>query len=60
MDYRELLVFDIKKENVSHRLYSTLVSIFSEPELKALFRKLAEEQADHKRRFEIEYDSMRF
>jgi rubrerythrin len=60
MDYRELLVFAIKKENVSHRLYATMASIFSEPELKDLFRKLSEEEAEHKRRFEIEYDSMTF
>ncbi len=60
MDYRELLAFAIKKENVSHSLYATMASIFSEPELKDLFRKLAEEEADHKRRFEIEYDLMTF
>jgi len=58
MNYRELLAFAIKKEDVSHSLYTTMASIFSEPELKALFRKLAEEEADHKRRFEIEYDLM--
>ncbi|MHC4489557.1 MAG: ferritin family protein [Planctomycetota bacterium] len=56
MDYRELLAFAIKKENVSHSLYVTMASIFSEPELKTLFHRLAEEEADHKRRFEIEYD----
>jgi rubrerythrin len=29
-------------------------------ELKDIFRKLSEEEADHKRRFEIEYESMTF
>jgi rubrerythrin len=60
MDYPELLVYAIKKENSSHRLYAGLASIFSEPELKDIFLKLAQEEANHKRRFEIEYDLMTF
>ena len=60
MDYPELLVYAIKKENSSHRLYATMASIFSEPELKDIFLKLALEEANHKRRFEIEYDSVTF
>jgi rubrerythrin len=58
MDYRELLVFAIKKENVAHNLYMRLAVIFPEPELQDTFLKLAKEEADHKRRFEIEYDSL--
>ncbi|MHC4808575.1 MAG: ferritin family protein [Planctomycetota bacterium] len=50
----------MKKENISHRLYAIMASVFSEPELKDIFRKLSEEEADHKRRFEIEYESMTF
>jgi rubrerythrin len=60
MDFRELLVFAIKKENVSQGLYTRLASIFSEPELQNTFLKLAEEEADHKRRFEMEYESLMF
>jgi rubrerythrin len=60
MDFRELLVFAIKKENVSHGLYTRLASIFSEPELQNTFLKLAEEEADHKRRFEMEDESLTF
>ncbi len=56
MDYRELVVFAIKKENVSYGLYSKLASIFSEPELKNIFLQLAEEEAGHKRRFEMQYE----
>jgi rubrerythrin len=56
MDYREFLAFAIKKENSSHKLYASLASIFSEPELSDLFRRLAEEEADHKRRFEVQYE----
>jgi rubrerythrin len=58
MDYRELLMFAIKKENVSHGLYSRLALIFPEPELKDIFLKLAEEEAEHKRRFEMQYESL--
>ena len=58
MDYREFLAFAIKKEDTSHKLYTRLASIFSEPELSGLFRRLAEEEADHKRRFEVQYESL--
>ena len=58
MDYRELLAFAIKKENTSHSLYSRLASIFSEPELQETFLMLAKEEAEHKRRFEMEYESL--
>jgi rubrerythrin len=58
MDYRELLVFAIKKENVSHNLYMKLAVIFPEPELQDTFLKLAKEEAEHKRRFEMEYESL--
>ena len=59
MDYRELLAFAIKKEDMSCRLYERLAMIFSKPHIKELFRKLSREEADHKRRFEIQYeDSM--
>ena len=58
MDYPELLVFAIKKENASHGLYTRLASIFTEPELQETFLALAEQEAEHKRRFEMEYESL--
>ena len=58
MDYPELLVFAIKKENVSHGLYTRLASIFTEPELQETFLTLAEQEAEHKRRFKMEYESL--
>ena len=58
MGYSELLVFAIKKEDSAHRLYAAMASIFTETDLKDMFDKLAEEEAAHKRRFEIEYDSI--
>ena len=58
MDYRELLAFAIKKENASHNLYTTLASVFTEPELQETFKALAAEEAEHERRFEMEYESL--
>jgi rubrerythrin len=58
MNYRELLMYAIKKENVSHGLYSRLALIFSEPGLKETFEALAKEEAAHKRRFEMQYESL--
>ncbi len=58
MNYNELLVHAIKKEGISQRLYSRMATIFSEPELKDTFLRLAQEEANHKGRLEIEYDSM--
>jgi rubrerythrin len=58
MEYSELLAFAIRKENLSHRLYNKLASIFSEPHLKETFLRLASEEADHKRRFEMQYQSL--
>ena len=60
MTYRELVVYAIKKENVSHKLYDRLASMFSQPDLKDIFTRLAEEEADHKRRFEIQYEREMF
>jgi rubrerythrin len=60
MDYRELLAYAIKKENISYKLYTRLASIFSEPELKDIFLKLAKEEADHKLRFEMQYEWLTF
>lgn len=58
MNYPELLVFAIKKENTSHGLYKRLASVFTEPELQETFLALAEQEAEHKRRFEMEYESL--
>lgn len=58
MSYPELLAYAIKKEEGSHRLYESMASLFSEPGLKDTFLKLAQEEANHRRRLEIEYDLM--
>ena len=58
MTFRDLLAFAIKKENASCNLYKRLAELFSDPERKEVFRKLAKEEADHRRRFEIQYEDI--
>ena len=60
MSYIELLVVGMKKEEAARKLYSNLATIAQRQELTDLFLKLAQEEAKHKLRFEIEYDLMTF
>jgi len=58
MSYLELLAYAIKKENSSYQYYASMASMFSEPEFKDMFLKLAREEANHRQRLKNEYDSM--
>lgn len=58
MTFPDLLAFAINKEGTSYRLYKRMAEVFSEPELKDLFSKLAKEEAGHRRRFEMQYEDM--
>ena len=60
MSYVDLLVVGMKKEETSRKLYADLATIAQKHELKDIFLKLAQEEAEHKLRFEIEYDLMTF
>ena len=60
MNYVQLLIVGIKKEEVSRKLYADLATIAQEQELREIFLKLARQEAEHKLRFEIEYDLMTF
>ncbi len=60
MSYVDLLVIGMKKEETSRRLYTDLAAIATEQKLKDVFLKLAQEEANHKLRFEFEYDLMAF
>ena len=57
MNYTEMLVISMKKENLSYQLYTNLAAISSNKELRNIFLKLAEEEAEHKLKFEKEYES---
>ena len=56
MDYQSALVLAMKKEKAAFRLYSDLADLATEPSLKDLLMGLANEEAKHKLRFEVEYD----
>ncbi|MBM4102629.1 MAG: hypothetical protein FJ263_01060 [Planctomycetes bacterium] len=56
MSYKELLAFAMRKENQAYRLYSQLAQSAKEPHIRELFTHLAQEEAQHKLKLEIEYD----
>lgn len=60
MDYLELLFLGMKKEERSRLFYTNLASITQNQRMREIFLKLAREEAEHKLRFEIEYDLMTF
>jgi len=56
MTYQEALILAMKKEKSAFRLYSNLSTIANNDNLKNVLLMLAQEEAKHKLRFEIEYD----
>lgn len=60
MSYADILVFAMKKENASIQLYTDLAKVVQDEELKDMFMWLAQEEAEHKLRFKMEYDLTTF
>jgi len=60
MDYVEMLVVGMKREEIARQLYTDLASIAQPRQIRDIFLKLAQQEADHKLRFELEYDLMTF
>jgi rubrerythrin len=56
LPYREALQMAMNKEKAAFKLYSDLAAATQDAELKNLFLALAQEEAKHKLRFEVEYD----
>jgi len=56
MTYQEALLFAMKAEKAAFVLYTKLAEATSDAGLQRVFRGLAQEEAKHKLRFEIEYD----
>jgi rubrerythrin len=56
MDYGEALVAAMQREKAAFRLYSDLAAATGDAELRGTFLALAQEEAKHKLRFELEYD----
>ncbi len=56
MTYQQALNVAMKAEKAAFKLYHNLAEKTDDPKLKTLFLVLAQEEARHKLRFEIEYD----
>ena len=58
LDYQDALILAMKREKAAFRLYSDLAAATTDKELKDSLLVLAQEEAKHKLRFEIEYDTV--
>jgi len=56
MDYQQALVVAMKKEKKAFKMYIDLAGVTDDSNLQTVFMSLAQEEAKHKLRFEIEYD----
>jgi len=56
LDYQDALIIAMKAEKAAFKLYSDLAEATDDDNLRAVFLSLAQEEAKHKLRFEIEYD----
>jgi rubrerythrin len=56
MNYKDMLLLGIKKEEASFRTYIYLIPQVRDKESREVLLALAEEEVKHKLRFELEYD----
>jgi rubrerythrin len=56
MTYKELLAYAVKKEQQAFGFYSQLAKSAKAPIIREMFTHLAQEEAEHKLKLEIEYD----
>ena len=56
MTYQEALLFAMKAEKAAFVLYTKLAEMTTDASLQRVFKSLAQEEAKHKLRFEIEYE----
>jgi len=55
-DYQQALIIAMKKEKAAFKLYTRLAEETPDAAYRAIFLGLAQEEAKHKLRFELEYD----
>jgi rubrerythrin len=60
MSYQELLAFALMKENESYQLYTQMAMLAGDEIIREVFTQLAQEEAQHKLKLEIEYDLTTF
>ena len=56
INYQDILIIAMKKEEKANKLYTEMANNFPGTELEQFFRKLASEEAGHKLHFETLYD----
>lgn len=56
LDYQNALILAMKREKAAFKLYTNLAAATGDAGLKATMFALAQEEAKHKLRFEMEYD----
>lgn len=56
IDYQDALILAMKKEKAAFRLYTDLAAHAEDHGVKEVLLGLAQEEAKHKLRFEVEYD----
>jgi rubrerythrin len=58
IEYQDALILAMKEEKAAYKLYTDLAAMTDVGSLRATFLALAQEEAKHKLRFEIEYDDL--
>lgn len=58
MDYKDMLLLGIEKEEASFRTYVNLIPTVHDEESREVLLALAEEEVKHKLRFQTEYDML--
>lgn len=58
LDYQQALVVAMKQEKAAFKMYMDIAGKVSDVKLQNTFLMLANEEAKHKLRFEIEYDDL--
>jgi len=56
LTYPQALIVAMKREKAAFKFYNNIAGSIDDPDLRNLFLFLAQEEAKHKLRFEIEYD----
>ncbi|MBN2428044.1 MAG: ferritin family protein [Deltaproteobacteria bacterium] len=58
LSYQDALIVAMKKEKAAFKLYQDLAALVQDDKIKKVFLALAQEEAKHKLRFEVEYDDL--
>jgi rubrerythrin len=58
MDFKDMLLLGMEKEDAAFRIYVNLVASVQDEQSQELLLTLAQEEVKHKLRFETEYDAL--